>query len=185
MTRLLQIARVEVELGTLTEDEAAEMLGAGFLSQTDLYRADGTEEWKPLYELKHEPEPKSVFSLKGAQEKLAAAGGAAMSQATLLTQKLKHAATRGKSQLTTSSSRLLESYTPQIEKLVAMQMVKRGVARTQAALRDDEFMRKVFGATYDCVPKPVCRFVTEEAFIKFCMQHRQRLLGLEVTSEKT
>jgi hypothetical protein len=57
--------------------------------------------------------------------------------------------------------------------------VKQSLTRAQAAMRDDEFMRKLFGATYDCLPKPVYRFVKEEAFIQFCMERRGKLLGLE------
>ena len=48
---------------------------------------------------------------------------------------------------------------------------------TGVALRDDELLRKVFGAVYDTLPKPVRRFVGEETFIEFCFKHRQRLLG--------
>jgi hypothetical protein len=39
-------------------------------------------------------------------------------------------------------------------------------------------MRKLFGATYDCLPKPVYRFVSEQAFIEFCMERRRELLDL-------
>jgi hypothetical protein len=39
-------------------------------------------------------------------------------------------------------------------------------------------MRKTFGAVYDCLPKPVYRFVSEAAFIEFCMARRRKLLGL-------
>ena len=35
---------------------------------------------------------------------------------------------------------------------------------------------KVFGAAYDCLPKPVSRFVPEQQFIAFCMKHRAQLL---------
>jgi hypothetical protein len=37
-------------------------------------------------------------------------------------------------------------------------------------------MRKLFGAAYDCLPRPVQRFVGEEKFVNFCMQRRQKLL---------
>jgi hypothetical protein len=56
--------------------------------------------------------------------------------------------------------------------------VSQSAAHAQAALRDDEFMRKVFGATYDCLPRPVRRFMTEPAFIQFCLERRWELLGL-------
>lgn len=177
MNRTLHIARVESELGALAGSEAIEMLRAGFLSPTDLYRIEGTVEWKPLSELSPEPEAKSAFTLKLAQERLGAAQGSVVSGAELLTRSLKRVATLGRVQLTESASRMLDSHQPQIQKLVAVQLFNRSVTRTQAALRDDEFMRKVFGATYDCLPKPICRFVTEEAFIQFCMERRGELLG--------
>jgi len=177
MNSKLHIARVENELGTLTDLEAVEMLRAGFLSPTDLCRRDGMNDWKPLAELQIEPEARPASALKLAQQKLVATGGAAMSQAAQFTQRLKGVAARGKVQLTESTNRMLDSYIPQIQNLVSNQLVNQSVTRTQAALQDDEFMRKVFGATYDCLPKPVCRFVTEEAFIRFCLDRQRQLLG--------
>lgn len=44
----LHIARVEKELGALTDTEVLEMVRGGFLSPEDLYRADDSSEWKPL-----------------------------------------------------------------------------------------------------------------------------------------
>lgn len=179
----IHIARVESDLGALTNIEAVEMLRAGFLSPTDLYRRDGTADWKLLAELQAEPEAQPASALKLAQQKLAATGGEAMSQAAHLTRKLKNVAARGKVQLTESGSRMLDSYTPQIRNLVSNQLLSQSVTRTQDALQDDEFMRKVFGATYDCLPKPLYRFVTEEVFIQFCMERRRKLLGSEVGVE--
>lgn len=177
MNGKLHIARVESELGMLTDSEALEMLRAGFLSPPDLYCREGTVDWKPLAELQIETEAKPDSTVRNAQQKLAATGGAALAQAAQLTQRLKWAVARGKTQLTDSASRMLDSYTPQIQSLVANQLLQQSVTRTQAALQDDEFMCKVFGATYDCLPKPVCRFVSEEAFIQFCLERRRKLLG--------
>jgi hypothetical protein len=73
---------------------------------------------------------------------------------------------------------------PQIRKLVTQQMVKSSVTRVRTAVHDNEFMRKVFGATYDCLPKPVHRFVTETAFIEYCTKHRQKILGVHPGAEK-
>jgi hypothetical protein len=85
--------------------------------------------------------------------------------------------------LTDWTSRLLDSFTPQIQKLVAHQLVKQSLTRVQAAMRDDGVMRELFGATYDCLPKPVYRFVKEETFIQFCMERRQKILGPPAISE--
>ncbi len=84
---------------------------------------------------------------------------------------------RGKDHLTDSARGTLDSYTPQIRKLVENQLVQRSVTHAQDALHNDDFMRKVFGATCDCLPKPIHRFVAEQAFIEFCLEQRQRLLG--------
>jgi hypothetical protein len=47
---------------------------------------------------------------------------------------------------------------------------------TSTALRDEVFLRKLFGAVYDTLPKPIYRFVSEEAFLTFCFKHQRRLL---------
>ena len=51
------------------------------------------------------------------------------------------------------------------------------VDRIQAANRDEEFLTKIFGAAYDCLPRPVCRFVTEAQFTEFCRRHHRRWLA--------
>jgi len=181
MNRMLHIARVENELGVLTDREALEMLDAGFLSPDDLYR-DGKSDWKPLAELTCEQEAKSASTLKLAQQKIAATGSAAFSQAVQFTQKLKSAAVRGGAHLTDSSRGMLDSYTPQIRKLVENQLVQHSITRAQNVLHNDDFMRKVFGATFDCLPKPIHRFISEQAFIEFCLERRQRLLGPATTA---
>jgi hypothetical protein len=183
MNGALHIARVESELGVLTDSEAVEMLRAGFLSPADLCRREGTTDWRPLAELPIEVEAKPDSTFKLAQQKLAATGGAALAHAAQFTQKFKRVVARGRTQMTDSASRMLDSYTPQIQDLVANQLVRQSVTRTQAALQDDAFMRKVFGATYDCLPRPVCRFVSEEAFIQFCLERRRRLLGTVAESK--
>lgn len=53
----------------------------------------------------------------------------------------------------------------------------RNPRRSSFCVQDDEFMRKTFGAVYDCLPKPVCRFIGEERFIAFCLEHRRRLVA--------
>jgi hypothetical protein len=181
MNRKLHIARVESELGTLSDAEALEMLSGGFLSPDDLYRAEGSSNWKPLAELALAATEQPTSALSRAQQKLATSGGTAFSQAVQFTQKLKSAALRGKDHLTDSARGTLDSYTPQIRKLVENQLVQQSLTHAQDALHNDDFMRKVFGATYDCLPKPIHRFVAEQAFVEFCLERRQRLLGPATT----
>jgi hypothetical protein len=180
MLRKLHIARGEVELGTLTEAETFELLDAGFLLSTDVFWTAGMEDWKLLAELKPQSTgpTNSAGLVKLARQQIAVAGGAFSSEAARLKHKLKSVADGGKARLTESTSRTLEAFLPQIQKLVSHQLVSQSAAHAQAALRDDEFMRKVFGATYDCLPRPVRRFVTEPAFIQFCLERRWELLGL-------
>jgi hypothetical protein len=176
MSQMLYIARVENELGAITEHEAPDMLEAGFLSADDLWRAEGSSKWKPLAELTFKTTAQPTSVLTRAQQKVKSTTSAAFSQAVQLTQKVTRVAARGKDHLTDSARGKLDSYTPQIRKLVENQLVQRSVTNAKSALHDDEFMRKVFGATYDCLPKPIHRFVAEQAFIEFCLERRQRLL---------
>ena len=177
----VHIARLEKQLGPLTKQEASEMVRAGFLSTTDLFRPDGASEWKPLSELSAESESPPASAMERVQQLAASTSSSALSHATQLAQKLKSAAIRGKSQLAESTSPLLESFLPQIRKLVENQIIDRPLTGVQATLKDDEFLGKVFGATYDCLPKPICRFVTEESLVHFCMTRREELIGTRKT----
>jgi len=179
------IARGDEELTALDESEVRELLREGFLLPTDRYWIEGMAAWEELRELELNPGPQSRSSalMELARQKASTTSQAAAAQASRLTQRLRSLAARGKDQLTDSTSRLLDSFTPQIQKLVAHQLVKLSLTRVQAAMRDDEFMRKLFGATYDCLPKPIYRFVKEEAFIQFCMERRQKLLGPPAISD--
>jgi len=182
MTRTIQIRRKGVALGWLNDREALELLRAEFLLPTDQYRAAGAKHWEPLHELDAEAKKKSGAT--AMFKKVGSIGSAAVSQAMQLTGKLASAAKRGGVQVTKSTSHLLDAFMPQIRKLVTQQMVKSSVTRVRTAVHDNEFMRKVFGATYDCLPKPVHRFVTETAFIEYCTKHRQRILGVHPGAEK-
>jgi hypothetical protein len=179
MTRRLHIAREESELGVLTETETRELLQAGFLLPTDLYWAEGMADWEFLAEFR--PEPKagrsSAALLKLAKAAVKSAGSASAAQAARFSRGWKSTADIGQSRLRATAKQMLIAFAPQIQRLVSSQLVKEPVARIEAAIHDDDFMRKFFGATYDCLPKPVCRFVTEEVFIQFCMERRKELLA--------
>jgi hypothetical protein len=179
MLRKLHIARGEVDLGILTEAETIELLHAGYLLPSDLFWTEGMKDWKLLAEFKLGAEEKTspAALMKLAKQKVKSAGEVAVSQAARLTSRLKSVTGAGRSRWTVPANQMLEAFTPQIQKLVSSQLMKHSVARVQAAIHDDEFMRKLFGATYDFLPKPVYRFVKEEAFIQFCMERRQKLLA--------
>ncbi len=180
MQRKLHIARDGTELGTLTEPEATELLSAGFLLPTDFFWAAGMADWQSLAELKALPAANAGTAgvVKLATRQVAAAGGVIAAGTARLTKQIKSVADGGKARLAESANRTLKGFTPQIQKLVSRKLAEQSVTRVQASLRDDEFMRKLFGATYDCLPKPVYRFVSEQAFIEFCMERRRELLDL-------
>ena len=183
MLRKIHIARGEAELGILTEAETVELLRAGFLLPTDHYWTGGMPDWKSLAEFKPEPEGKksSAALMKLAKQTINSATESAVAHAARLTSKLKSVAGSGRSRFSASTNQMLDSFTPQIQKLVSNQLLGHSVARLQAAIHDDEFMRRLFGATYDCLPKPIHRFITEQAFIEFCLDRRQKLVGSTIT----
>lgn len=98
--------------------------------------------------------------------------------AVLATAKASSAASRKKSEMTVAANRMLEDYLPRLSGLVTGAL-KKTMRSAETALHDEVFLRKLFGAVYDVIPKPIRRFVNEEMFIGFCLQHKQKLLGKE------
>jgi len=183
MSRELYIARGVTELGPLTESEVRELLREGFLLPADLWWEEGMEDWVELSEFESRPAltPQNVGLVKLAKQKASSAGRSARSRASELTRKLQSLAGRGRNRLEVARSGLLDSFQPQIQRLVSHQLVQQSAARVRQAVHDDEFMQKFFGAIYDCLPKPVCRFVTEPAFIQYCMERRLEFIGAGAT----
>lgn len=177
MNRKLHIARLETDLGLISDGEAIELLEAGFLQPGDLFRIEDEPEWKPLSKLRGESHPAEASTLRRVQAAVVSAGSLAAPNSAKLAQKLHSSAAKGQDRLAASSQRLLESFVPQIRSLIENQLIRHSVTRVQDAFKDRTFMQRVFGATYDCLPKPVRRFVTEEAFIAFCFESREKLFG--------
>jgi len=186
MDRKLHIARQETELGILTETETHELLQAGFLVPTDLYWTEGMADWKPLAGFKPEPKGKSspATLVKLAKQTVKFAGMATVAQAARLRSGLMSVTGSGHLPLKATANQLLGAFTPQIQKLVSGQLLKHSMSHARAAVHDDEFMRKLFGATYDCLPKPLYRFVTEEVFVRYCMERRMEWLGPPAKGEQ-
>jgi hypothetical protein len=178
MQRLLYIARDEIELGKLPEAEALELLDSGFLRTTDLCWTEGMSDWKPLGELPATlpPTGKPGF-IKSAGRKAGAAAGTLISGATRVTKKIKSLQRAGQDLLTDSARHALDGFAPQLRKIISRQIVGQPVAKVRSMIHDEEFMRKFFGATYDCLPRPVYRFVPEAVFVDYCLQRRRELLG--------
>jgi predicted CoA-binding protein len=174
----LIVAREQFELGALTKAEVRELLDAGFLRTTDAWRNEDAKEWLSISELFPEQTNPSLTGVVG--QRIADVGKSMADSASQISSKLKSFTARGQRHLTTSSTQLLESFLPQLRKIVANQLIRQPVQSIQSALRNDDFMRKFFGAIYDCLPKPVCRFVSEEPFIQFCMDRKAQLLTPEL-----
>jgi predicted CoA-binding protein len=173
MSEKIVVARNGMDLGSLLPAEAAELLQAGFLKPTDSWRWENSDTWRPLGQLPQEPTPASLT--KRLQTKLTEAAHSAATGATQITAKLKSWVGQGQNQLTLSSRQMLEGFVPQLQKLVAHQLIQQPIASVRVAFADDEFMRKFFGAVYDCLPRPVCRFIAEDVFIEFCLERKELL----------
>ena len=81
----------------------------------------------------------------------------------------------GPSLVSAVMTKVLDDYAPTLRERIATQMAAT-VQTTQDALRDEVFLRKLFGAVHDCLPRPVHRFVSEHVFIEYCLKHRNKLL---------
>jgi hypothetical protein len=177
--RQLRITRDAVELGTLPEAEARELLQLGLLKPGDQFSCEGMPVPRPLAELDRAPAAAEKRSwLSAARDSMTGAAGVAVSSAGNAAGKLKSFVTAPSASLSGATGRLLDGYNAQIKSILAGLGDSRPLRAIRSGVRDDETMRKVFGAAYDCLPRPVCRFVAEERFIAYCMQHRSRLLDL-------
>jgi len=173
MSEKIIIARNELELGTLTPAEARELLAVGFLRPTDSWRWESSPERLSLSQLVSKSSAAPLTKM--IQHKLTTAAQSAVAGATQLTSQLKSWAGQGQDQLTLSGQQMLEAFVPQLQKLVAHQLIQQPIASLRSAFRDEKFMRNFFGAVYDCLPRPVCRFITEEAFVTFCLERKELL----------
>jgi hypothetical protein len=171
--REIQVARDQTVLGALPENDARQLLEIGFLKGTDIFGTDDMTEWKTLSEL-DAAKPKKW--LDHAKKSASTAASAVVGSAVAVTGKIKKLAMAKKISAAESAAKALEGYIPHIKKILAQLADTKPIQAVRSGVRDDSLMRKVFGAAYDCLPKPVCRFVSEQRFIEFCMQHRQRLL---------
>jgi hypothetical protein len=177
--RQLRITREGVELGTLAEVEVHELIELGLLKPSDLVSGEGINGSEPLSEWISSSAPtvkRSWFAT--ARDSVSQVASAAASSAGQLAEKAKSLATVPPNAVSAAASKFLDGCTAQIEKALASVNDSRPMRAIRAGVRDDETMTKVFGAAYDVLPRPVCRFISEERFIAYCMQHRARLLHL-------
>ncbi len=178
-TRLIEISREATVLGTLPETEARELLAAGFLKTTDQFRAEPGVELRPMADLvsTRANEERSGTWFSKARDSIVSAGSAVAGTAGELASQAWRLTQATQSKAVEIPERLLSGFLPQIQKIITGLLETKPFQAVRDGVRDDDLMQKVFGATYDCLPKPVCRFVSETQFIAFCMKHRSQLLG--------
>ncbi|MBI5388026.1 MAG: hypothetical protein HZA90_25460 [Verrucomicrobia bacterium] len=172
----IHVARGEMEIGVVLVQEAHELLHAGFLLPTDEYWVEAQGKRRPLSEL---ASPRSTAATKWFQraKRATATTQKAMRQTTSsLAAKVFTLAQARRAAVSSTAAAVLDDFIPKLREIVRATL-HNAARSTHEALHDEVFLRKLFGAVYDCLPKPVCRFVREDAFVEFCLKHRHRLLG--------
>lgn len=171
----VHLARGEAELGIFPLSEVRELLASGFLVLTDEFWIAGQPNWLPLSQLPpvEMPGGNTFGKLRNA---LTSAAAAVQKSASDVTARVASAAGKQTEQLTLATNRMLEDYLPNLVTSAQSALAKTSQS-AETALRDEVFLRKLFGAVHDLLPRAVCRFVSEEVFVEFCLKHRQRLLG--------
>ena len=181
-----QIARGDLVLGTLPESEVLALLQAGFLMDEDVGRLDATAEWQPLGALRNaDLEKQTSVAISSAQPAVVPGSFSRRDiprrlagSAVALTAKVASGVFAQRRKVSETAVRLLNNFTPQISGILRGLTDTAPFRAARSRMHDDEFMRKLFGAAYDCLPRPVQRFVNEESFVMFCLNNRQRLLGM-------
>ena len=171
----LHILREGQELGSLSAAEARELLAAGFLLPSDEFWIDDPGKVLPLGRIFKSATGGRPPLLSRAKSSMVTAGGAARTGAVKISRNVSALVKKQQTAVAASATRALEDYLPSIRNLVSENQAKM-LRSAESALKDDKFLRKLFGAVHDCLPKPVRRFVTEESFVDFCLKHRHRLL---------
>jgi len=172
---LVYMSRRVLELGELPVRDATELLRVEFLLPTDEFWTAASPERHLLSELDNAPSGVSSGWLQRARTSVVTATAVVVQGAGHITSKVSATIRGGPALIGTVATKVLEDYAPTLRERVVAQM-KTTVQTTQSALRDEVFLRKLFGAVYDCLPKPVYRFVSEPAFIEYCLKHRRKLL---------
>ena len=163
-------------LGALPAGEIQALLATRFLRPTDEFRMTGQPAWKPLAQFQEQPlasQTSLAERIKGAVVKATKPAGRFIGQVSTKTAELRdaqHAA------ISKTTQKVLDDYLPNLQKMTLTQLTRLQRAG-HTALRDEQFPRKLFGAIYDSLPRPVYRFVTEQQLLDFCLKHRRPLLG--------
>ena len=168
------IARDGLELGLFVSSDVLVLLEEGFLRPDDTFWLDDLPGHRPLSELDGFLKSQQIPLLQKVKGTVLSAAGVVKEGAVSAAVRMSSIAGRGRTEATAATTKVLEDYLPAIRQHVAT-VIRQGTRSATSVLRDDTVMRKVFGAVYDMLPKPVRRFVSEERFILFCFEHRQKL----------
>ncbi len=176
--RDIRIARDGEELGTFTSNEVGELLAGGFLKSADMYWMPGLPDWQLIGEAFKAADPSSTPSgwLTIVRHQVVERSSDVVARVGELVERVRAGTAEGGQSLSKVRQMILEEQLPYLQKLLAAQLKDKPLAATRNVWQNDELMGKAFGALYDCLPKPVCRFIAEEAFVHFCLEHRERLL---------
>lgn len=174
-------AQVELQrngqpLGSLPASELPALLEARLLLPTDEFRMAGQTTWKTLAQFQEKPlasQASLAERIKGAVARATKPTSQFIGQVATKTAELKHAP---RAAISKATQTILNDYLPSLQEITSANLSRLQRAG-HTALRDEEFLRKLFGAIYDSLPRPVYRFVSEPQFIDFCLRHRHRLLG--------
>ncbi len=90
-------------------------------------------------------------------------------------QKLQSARQAGEAALDQKTQIAIEENWPKVQEVFREKVGPAALAAAQ----DDEHMEKLFKLVYVALPFPIHLAVKEEAFVKFCFAHRDRLLAGE------
>ena len=172
----LHILREGQELGSLPAAEARELVATGFLKPSDEFWIDDPGAVLTLEKLFELPSSRRPPLLARVKSSVVTAGGVARERAANVSRNVSALVKGQRIAAAASTTRALEDYMPSLRNLVSENLAKM-VCSAESALKDEQFLRKLFGAVYDCLPKPVRRFVAEASFVEFCLKHRRRLLG--------
>lgn len=171
----LELRRGELLLGAVDSSDVPDLLAEGFLIITDEFKAPGSWRWRPLAELgRHLADSQSGIASRlrmTATDVVDTVRESTVSTAASVSEAAGKAFRSAKA----TPGEVLELWMPKITSLTNRALA--GASGTiQSFLTDEVFLRKLFGAVYDSLPKPAQRFVTEEDFIGFCLKHRARLV---------
>jgi hypothetical protein len=172
----LHVARDGEPLGVFTPAEVRELLASENLREADDYWTAGQKEWRPLSQVPAALGQPANPRLKEVQAAMVDAAVHLFDKAQLAARTAASLLRREPEKLGAAASRILEDSLPRLRQQVTARLEP--LQRTaDSALRDEAFLRKLFGGIYDTLPKPVHRFLSEQEFVEFCLKRREKLLG--------